>query len=65
MKLEETRVAVITALKIGYRHLDSALYYGNEEETGAAIRDAIAQGIVSRQDLFVTGKVEPLATANS
>lgn len=57
MKIDETRETVITALKIGYRHFDSAFYYGNEEETGAAIQDGLSQGIVSRQDLFITGKV--------
>jgi diketogulonate reductase-like aldo/keto reductase len=45
--------AVQDALKIGYRHIDTAQAYGNEAEIGAAIR---ASG-VARQDIFVTTKV--------
>jgi diketogulonate reductase-like aldo/keto reductase len=45
--------AVQDALKIGYRHIDTAQAYGNEAEIGAAIR---ASG-VARQEIFVTTKV--------
>ena len=41
------------ALQAGYRHLDCAEMYGNEEEVGVAIRES---GI-PRDDLFVTTKV--------
>ncbi|MGL3806003.1 aldo/keto reductase [Paeniglutamicibacter sp. R2-26] len=49
----ETQEAVETALATGYRHLDTAASYGNEEAVGAAIR---ASGI-AREDLFVTTKL--------
>jgi 2,5-diketo-D-gluconate reductase B len=47
------RVAVGSALGLGYRHIDTAEMYGNEE----AIGDAIAASGVARQDLHVTTKV--------
>jgi len=47
------RVAVESALSLGYRHIDTAEMYGNEEAVGAAI----AAAGVKRQDLHVTTKV--------
>ncbi|WP_269936686.1 aldo/keto reductase [Arthrobacter sp. HY1533] len=49
----DTQAAVEAALAAGYRHLDTAAAYGNEEAVGAAIK---ASGI-ARQDLFVTTKL--------
>lgn len=49
--------AVIDAIDAGYRHLDCALAYQNEHEVGAAIKEKIADGTVSRKDIFVTSKV--------
>ena len=50
------------ALKLGYRHLDCALIYGNEKEVGAGLH---ASG-VKREDIFITTKVPhtELAPAN-
>ncbi len=45
------------AIKTGYRLLDSACDYGNEEQTGAGIKRAIDEGICTRQDLFVVSKL--------
>lgn len=45
------------AIRIGYRHLDSACDYGNESEVGAGIRHAIADGTVRRDELWVTSKL--------
>lgn len=51
---EETCVkAVDAALKLGYRHVDTAQMYGNERETGEGLR---ASG-VPREEVFVTTKV--------
>lgn len=44
---------VLEALKVGYRHIDTAAFYGNEEEVGKAIRDSN----VPREEIFVTTKV--------
>ena len=49
----DTAEAVSEALRIGYRHIDTAEMYGNEKEVGEAIRDF---GI-DRSDIFVTSKL--------
>lgn len=45
------------ALEAGYRLLDTAAMYGNEEGVGRAVRDAVSAGYVDRSDVFVTSKV--------
>lgn len=45
------------ALEAGYRLLDTAAMYGNEEGVGRAVRDAVSAGYVDRSDIFVTTKV--------
>jgi aldehyde reductase len=45
------------AIDAGYRHFDTALFYRNEKEVGAAIRAKIAEGVIRREDVFVTTKV--------
>jgi 2,5-diketo-D-gluconate reductase B len=45
------------ALEVGFRHIDTAQIYGNEEAVGRAIKDAIANNLVAREDLYVTTKV--------
>src|SRR3984957_13170017 len=52
-----TTVATKVALEVGFRHLDCAERYRNEEEVGVAIHEAIAAGTVEREDLFVTTKL--------
>lgn len=49
--------AVEAAIKAGYRHIDCAAIYGNEEEVGKALRRIVNDGIVSRGDLFITTKL--------
>jgi len=49
--------AVITAIKHGYRSIDTAAIYGNEEGVGRAIRQALEETGLKREDLFVTSKV--------
>jgi len=53
----EVYASVMEALRIGYRHIDCASIYGNEAPIGAAIKDAIAAGLVRRSDLFVCSKL--------
>ena len=55
--LEETAEAVYQAIKVGYRLIDTATIYGNERETGQGIKRAIDEGLVRREDLFVTSKL--------
>ncbi|XBW36297.1 hypothetical protein QEN19_001886 [Hanseniaspora menglaensis] len=54
---ENTINSVYEAIKIGYRHIDTAAIYKNEEEVGKGIKKAIDEGIVKREDLFVTTKL--------
>ena len=49
----EARESVETALKIGYRHIDTAKIYGNEREVGEAIKASV----VPRQEIFLTTKL--------
>ncbi|MEU2486189.1 aldo/keto reductase [Streptomyces sp. NPDC012617] len=51
---QETRETTLAALKAGYRHIDTAQMYGNEEEVGEAVRDS---GL-DRGDVFVTSKLD-------
>ncbi|MDR0845881.1 MAG: aldo/keto reductase [Lactobacillales bacterium] len=48
---------VYEAIKTGYRHIDTAAVYGNEVGVGAGIAQAIADGLVTREELFITTKL--------
>src|SRR3954451_17595513 len=52
-----TKEATKTALEVGFRHLDCAERYRNEEAVGDAIQEAFKAGTVRREDLFVTTKL--------
>ncbi len=54
---EEVAQAVKEAIRLGYRHIDCAAVYMNEKHIGQAIAEVIAEGTVSRDELFITGKV--------
>jgi len=49
--------AVRLALELGYRHIDAAAIYGNEAEIGEALAQAFADGVVRREDLWITSKL--------
>jgi len=49
--------AVKMAIKMGYRHIDCASVYGNEKEIGVVLKEVIAEGIVTRDELWITSKV--------
>jgi alcohol dehydrogenase (NADP+) len=53
----EVKKAIIEAIKIGYRHIDCAAIYGNEKEIGEAFSECFEQGIVKREELWVTSKL--------
>ena len=54
---EECKNSVLTAIRAGYRLIDTAVAYGNEEAVGAGIKTAIDEGIVKREELFITTKM--------
>eukprot|EP00760_Papus_ankaliazontas_P030538 PhM_4_TR4884/c1_g1_i3/m.35322/K00002/AKR1A1, adh; alcohol dehydrogenase (NADP+) len=51
------KAAVLAAIKAGYRHFDCATLYGNEADIGAALEQAMQQGLVKREELWITSKV--------
>lgn len=50
---EDCKKSVLSALRVGYRHIDTAQAYFNEEEVG----EALSESIVAREDIFLTTKV--------
>ena len=50
---EATEKCVLEALKVGYRHIDTAHVYGNEKEVGSAIK----KSGIPREEIFVTSKL--------
>lgn len=55
----ECENAVYQAIEAGYRLLDTAAVYGNEDALGNAVRKAIGNGLVTRDQLFITSKIFP------
>lgn len=49
--------AVKSAIKAGYRSIDTAAIYGNEKAVGEGIRAGIKEAGITREDLFITSKV--------
>lgn len=54
---EVVREAVRVAIEVGYRHVDTAWIYLNEEAVGLGIADAVSSGVVAREDLWITTKL--------
>ena len=49
--------AVYKAVKCGYRHIDCAAVYGNEKEIGQTLKKLFDEGVVKREELWITSKV--------
>ena len=54
---EETARCVYDALEVGYRLIDTAQAYYNEEEVGDGIQQAVQKLGIKREDIFLTTKV--------
>ncbi|MFU7527583.1 aldo/keto reductase [Qipengyuania sp. ASV99] len=54
---EDTAASVVDAVRAGYRHFDSAADYANEAETGRGLANVIAEGLVKREELWITSKL--------
>jgi L-glyceraldehyde reductase len=55
----QVKVAVLEALKAGYRHLDLAKVYGNQKEIAEALKEAFGGAVpgLKREDVFITSKL--------
>jgi glycerol 2-dehydrogenase (NADP+) len=53
----EVKKAVSHAISVGYRHIDCAFVYGNEDEVGEGLKEALASSQIKRSDIFVTTKL--------
>lgn len=53
----EVKAAVLAAVRAGYRHIDCAPIYKNEDEVGAALKELFEEGFVKREDLWITSKL--------
>ena len=56
---EEAQKTINTALKIGYRHIDTAEVYRNEVGIGLGLKDTFSQLSLHRDEVFITSKVFP------
>jgi len=54
---DEVYTAVRAAIEVGYRHIDCAAIYQNEEEVGRALTDAFQAGDAKREDVWITSKL--------
>ncbi|KAH9297701.1 hypothetical protein KI387_029383, partial [Taxus chinensis] len=54
---EEVKAAIAAALQVGYRHFDTASAYSTEQALGEALNTAFQNGVVKREDVFVTTKL--------
>lgn len=54
---EEAAGCVKAAMEAGYRHIDTAYFYGNEAGVGRGVAEAMALQGLKREDIFVTSKV--------
>ena len=58
LKGEQGLAAIKHAIKTGYRLIDTAHLYQNEDIVGKAVRESIQEGVIkSREEIFITSKL--------
>ena len=55
--VDDSAQAVVDAIEVGYRHLDSAADYANEHGVGEGIEAALQRGLCTRDELWITSKL--------
>ena len=53
----QVAASIKEAIKCGYRHIDCAYIYGNQNEIGQALQECFRDGLCKRQELFITSKL--------
>lgn len=56
-KSQDIGGAVEASLRAGYRHIDCASHYGNEPLIGEAFTKILKEGVIKREQLFITSKL--------
>ena len=59
MRDSDAEALVYDAIRIGYRHFDTAAVYRNESAVSSGVKRAINEGLVSRKDVWITTKIAP------
>ncbi len=57
LPIKTCKQSVLNAIRTGYRLIDTAAVYGNEDAVGEAVREAISEGLCTRDELFITSKL--------
>lgn len=57
VSFEDMATAVETAIRLGCRHIDCAAVYGNEKEIGVTLQKLFREGVVTREELWITSKI--------
>jgi len=56
-KADDMKTLITEAIKLGYRHFDTARIYQNEKQLGEVLKDSVSSGLVKREDLYITTKI--------
>lgn len=60
LKRNDAEFSTLEGIKIGYRHIDTAQAYGNEQYIGKGLQEAFESGLVKREELSIATKIHPI-----